>query len=133
MSMNRTCAISSWISFLTSAGIPIYLDMYATEETSQQRSRPSRSIIWDRAEQLAHCHPIHLFFVDSTVTVVQRKERRFPNPRYSPSQEGIASPEAAQKRQDQPVGDNYLATNGDGMEWHARVCFTAWRRSRGEN
>src|SRR6476646_8096316 len=43
MSMNRTCAISSWISFLTSAGIPIYLDMYATEETSQQRSRPSRS------------------------------------------------------------------------------------------
>jgi hypothetical protein len=34
----------------------------------------------------------------------------------SPSHEGIAFPEAAKKRQDQPVGDNYLATNGDGME-----------------
>ena len=34
MSMNRTCAISSWISFLTSAGIPIYLDIYTTEEIS---------------------------------------------------------------------------------------------------
>src|ERR1700745_1184616 len=84
MSMNRTCAISSWISFLTSAGIPIYLDMYATEETSQQRSQPSRSIIWDRAEQLAHCRPIHLFFVDSVVPVVQRIERWFPNPNAFP-------------------------------------------------
>ena len=77
MSMNKTWAISSWISFLTSAGIPIYLDMYATEETSQQRSRPSRSIIWDRAEQLAHCHPIHLFFLRSRVPVVQRREQGF--------------------------------------------------------
>jgi hypothetical protein len=41
---------------------------------------------------------------------------RFPNPGWFPSHEGIASPEAAKKRQDQPVGDNYLATNGDGME-----------------
>jgi len=28
----------------------------------------------------------------------------------------MESPEAAKKRQDQPVGDNYLARNGDGME-----------------
>ena len=47
---------------------------------SQQGSRPSRSKIGDRiaTEQLAHCHPIHLFFVDSMVPVVQRKERGFP-------------------------------------------------------
>src|SRR5438552_13575441 len=78
MSMNKTWAISSWISFLTSAGIPIYLDMYATVETSQQRSRPSRSIIWDRAEQLAHCHPTRLFFLRLRVPVVQRREQGFP-------------------------------------------------------
>jgi len=51
------------------------------------------------------------------VPVVQRREQGFPNPGCSPSHEGIASPEAAKKHQDQPVGDNYLATNGDGMEY----------------
>ena len=33
MSRKRTCAISSSISFLTSAGIPIHPDTFATEET----------------------------------------------------------------------------------------------------
>ena len=33
MSMKRTCAILSSISFLTSAGIPVHLDIFATEET----------------------------------------------------------------------------------------------------
>jgi hypothetical protein len=32
MSRKRTCAISSSISFLTSAGIPIDLDTFASEE-----------------------------------------------------------------------------------------------------
>ena len=31
MSRKRTCAISSWISFLTSAGIPVRVDIFATE------------------------------------------------------------------------------------------------------
>src|SRR5437899_8586327 len=83
MSMNSTCAISSWISFLTSAGILVHLDMFATPETLKQRSRPSRSMIGDRPSQLAHCHPTHLFFLDSTVPVVQRKEQLFPKTRLS--------------------------------------------------
>jgi hypothetical protein len=41
------------------------------------------------------------------------------------------SPEAAKKRQDRLVGDNYLATTGDKMESHPR--FFCVMRSRGEN
>src|SRR5438132_12303224 len=80
MSRKRTCAISSSISFLTSAGIPIQSRHVRHCRDSQQRSRPSRSMIGNRPSQLAHCHPIHLFFVDSIVPVVQRKEQGFPKP-----------------------------------------------------
>jgi hypothetical protein len=37
-------------------------------------------MIGDRSEQLAHTRSIRVFFVDSMVPVVQRKEQGFPKP-----------------------------------------------------
>src|SRR6266403_4156829 len=97
MSMNRTWAISSWISFLTSAGIPIRAEMCAAEDILNRAvGRRDQTCL----ESPASCHIAsavahsrtavylrvrHLKSANQrskigncTVPVVQRIERRFP-------------------------------------------------------
>ena len=88
MSRKRTCAISSSISFFTSPGIPIHLDTFATEEPLNNALNRREQSFGIALSKLAHRHPIHLFFVDSMVPVVQRKERRSPKTARLPSGRG---------------------------------------------
>src|SRR5204863_4150433 len=97
MSMNKTWAISSWISFLTSAGIPIRAEMCAAEGILNRAvGRRDKTCL----ESPASCHIAsavahnriavyprvrHLKSANQrskigncTVPVVQRIERRFP-------------------------------------------------------
>jgi len=57
------------------------------------------------------------------VPVVQRKERGFPNPDGSPLRVVNPFPEAASKRQNQPLADNYLATIGDAKQLLAEASY----------
>src|SRR6266550_64483 len=96
MSRKRTCAISSSISFLTSAGIPIYLDTFATEETlnnalarrDQTWLESSATVISLRLSPAVEQLAIFTFAFEignqrskignCAVPVVQRKEQGFP-------------------------------------------------------
>src|SRR5258707_2526483 len=129
MSMNRTWAISSWISFLTSAGIPIRAEMCAAEDILNRAvGRRDQSCL----ESPASCHIASALahsrtavysrsafeignqrskIGNCTVPVVQRKEQGFPNPDGSPlhagkplSQSCQQAPESAIRRQ--LSGDN---------------------------
>src|SRR5438067_11703818 len=84
MSMNKTCAISSAISFLISVDMdgerPRHLYQLGLSPFSQaglDESGPSPRD-GDRAEQLAHPHSIRVFFATYSVPVVQRIEQGFP-------------------------------------------------------
>src|SRR4030095_10307191 len=97
MSMNNTWAISSGISFCTSTGILIHLDMFANDESLNKAlgRRDQRLGIGSPLSNLLIVIQSIYSFSIQRVAVVQRRERRFPNPNYSPSHEAIASPEAA--------------------------------------
>ena len=67
----------------------ILSDGYLPTEETLNKALAVEINDWDRAEQLAHRRSIRVFFVDSNlVPVVQRIERRFPNPKGSPSHGG---------------------------------------------
>src|SRR5438477_4819803 len=96
MSMNKTWAISSWISFLTSAGILIRAEMCATEDILNravgrrdqswlESPLPTWRVIL-RFRNNNSRRPCSRFEIgnqrskirDCTVPVVQRKEQGFP-------------------------------------------------------